>query len=153
MCTKCFSGTFSIFFPLIVLMCFHMVRVLLSYIYQPFILFIVILTITLSIFLPLISKVRVFLLPTCVSNLSSFQSQTDGRHKFGKEGKRRKKRKFLKRTAFTYQFPHSFLTVRPNSYFRIRRDCAMIFTQIHYCVLTTRLNKLPQINKSSAFGG
>ena len=72
-------------------MCFHMVRVLLSYIYQPFILFIVILTITLSIFLPLISKVRVFLLPTCVSNLSSFQSQTDGRHNFAKGGKGAKK--------------------------------------------------------------
>ena len=68
-----------------------MLSSLLSYIYQPFILFIVILTITLSIFLPLISKVRVFLLPTCVSNLSSFQSQTDGRHNFAKEGKRRKK--------------------------------------------------------------
>ena len=90
---QCFSNTFqfSTFFPLTVLMCCHMVRIISSYICQPHILFIVILTIALSISLPLISKVRVFLLPTCVSNLSSFQSQTDGEHNFAKEGKRHKK--------------------------------------------------------------
>ena len=122
MCTKfCWSNVlsdtfkFTTFFPLTVLMCCHMVRIISSYICQPHILFIVILTIALSISLPLISKVRVFLLPTCVSNLSSFQSQTDGRHNFAKEGKRRKKESSWKEQLLLLVYYYYFRIINRKS--------------------------------------
>ena len=98
-CVQNFIGAmFEWHFPILNLFSFDCPHVLsygenhiindLSYICQPYS---VILTIILSSSLPLISKVGVFLLPTCVSNLSFFQAQTDGRHNFAKEGKRRKK--------------------------------------------------------------
>ena len=100
---KCFSNTFqfSTFFPLTVLMCCHMVRIISSYIYQPYILFIVILTIGLSIFLPLISKVRVFSFQLASAICLPFSHRQMADIISQKRGKKAQKRKFLKRTAFT----------------------------------------------------
>ena len=87
------------------------------------ILFIVILTIALSISLPLISKVRVFLLPTCVSNLSSFQSQTDGRHNFAKEGKRRKKESSWKEQLLLLTYYYYFRIInRKKTFYTLQRS-------------------------------